>query len=81
MLDLHFKAGIRFSLRDKRIFEINEVEITRVDCILLFYVNVALAEYLLFLLYIFYIYFSFIFNGTTSYAGMPTFLCNATIIT
>ena len=35
-LKLHFyvKTGIRFSLRDKRLFEITEVEITRVDCIL-----------------------------------------------
>ena len=27
------KAGTRFSLRDKRLFDISEVEITRVDCI------------------------------------------------
>ena len=33
MLDFYVKAGIRFSLRDKRLFEITEVEITRVDCI------------------------------------------------
>ena len=33
MLDLYVKTGIRFSLRDRRIFEITEVEITRVDCI------------------------------------------------
>ena len=33
MLDFYVKTGIRFSLRDKRIFEITEVEITRVDCI------------------------------------------------
>ena len=32
MLDLYVKTGIRFSLRDKRLFEITEVEITRVDC-------------------------------------------------
>ena len=32
MLDLYVKRGIRFSLRDKRLFEITEVEITRVDC-------------------------------------------------
>ena len=33
-LKLHFyvKTGIRFSLRDKRLFEITEVEITRVNC-------------------------------------------------
>ena len=33
MLDFCVKTGIRFSLRDKRLFEITEVEITRVDCI------------------------------------------------
>ena len=34
MLDFGVKIRIRFSLRDKRLFEITEVEITRVDCIL-----------------------------------------------
>ena len=34
ILDFYVKTGIRFSLRDKRLFEITEVEITRVDCIL-----------------------------------------------
>ena len=34
MLDFYVKRGIRFSLRDKRLFEITEVEITRVDCII-----------------------------------------------
>ena len=33
MLDFCVKARIIFSLRDKRLFEITEVEITRVDCI------------------------------------------------
>ena len=33
MLDFCVKTGIRFSLRDKRLFEITEVEIMRVDCI------------------------------------------------
>ena len=33
MLDFYVKTGIRFFLRDKRLFEITEVEITRVDCI------------------------------------------------
>ena len=33
MLDFYVKTGIRFSLRDKRLFEITEVEITRVDFI------------------------------------------------
>ena len=32
MLDFSVKTGIRFSLRDKRLFEITEVEIMRVDC-------------------------------------------------
>ena len=35
LLDFHFKAGIRFSLRDKQLFEISKVEITRVNCILI----------------------------------------------
>ena len=35
ILDFYVKTRIRFSLRDKRLFEINEVEITRVDCNLL----------------------------------------------
>ena len=34
MLNFYVKTGIRFSLRDKRLFEIAEVEITRVDYIL-----------------------------------------------
>ena len=33
MSDLYVETRIRFSLRDKRLFEITEVEITRVDCI------------------------------------------------
>ena len=33
MVDFYVKTGTRFSLRDKRLFEITEVEITRVDCI------------------------------------------------
>ena len=32
MLDFYVKTGIRFSLCDKRLFEIMEVEIPRVDC-------------------------------------------------
>ena len=32
MLDFCVKTRIRFSLRDKRLFEITEVEITMVDC-------------------------------------------------
>ena len=31
-LDFYVETRIRFSLRDKRLFEITEVEITRVDC-------------------------------------------------
>ena len=31
ILEFYVKTGIRFSLRDKRLFEITEVEITRVD--------------------------------------------------
>ena len=33
---LHVKTGTRFSLRDKWLFEISEVKITRVDCMLWF---------------------------------------------
>ena len=32
MLDFYVKTGIRLSFRDKRLFEITEVEITRVNC-------------------------------------------------
>ena len=34
VLDFYVETRIRFSLRDKRLFGITEVEITRVDCIL-----------------------------------------------
>ena len=34
MLDFYVKTGIRFTLRGKRLFEITEVKITRVYCIL-----------------------------------------------
>ena len=34
LLDFHIKAGTRFSIRDKRLFEISKVEIMRVDCII-----------------------------------------------
>ena len=34
LVDLYVKTGTRFRLRVKRLFEISEVEITRVDCIL-----------------------------------------------
>ena len=51
LLDFHVKAGTRFSLRDKRLFEISEVEITRVNCMspppreenILFLVQIPLA--------------------------------------
>ena len=33
LLDFHVYAETRILLRDKRLFEISEVEITRVDCI------------------------------------------------
>ena len=32
LVDLSVKTGARFSVRDNRLFEISEVEITRVDC-------------------------------------------------
>ena len=36
MLDFYVKTGIRLSLRDKRLFEITEVKIMRVNCIKLY---------------------------------------------
>ena len=36
MLGFYVKTRVGFSLRDKRLFEIPEVEITRVDCITIF---------------------------------------------
>ena len=41
ILDFYVKTGIRFSLRDKRLFEIIEVEITRVDCIIFRFVEMV----------------------------------------
>ena len=35
LLDFHAYAGTRFSLRDKRLFERSEVEIARVNCIII----------------------------------------------
>ena len=32
MLDFYVRTRIRFSLRDRRLFEITDVEITSVDC-------------------------------------------------
>ena len=52
MLDFYVKTGIRFSLRDKRLFEMTEVEITRVDCICTFTklsAKDALSEKILFI--------------------------------
>ena len=43
MLDFYVKTGIRFSVRDKRLFDITEVEITRVDCICL-YIKICLLQ-------------------------------------
>ena len=34
LLDFDVRTGVRFSLRDKRLFEISEVKIMRVDCML-----------------------------------------------
>ena len=39
ILEFFVKTRIGFSLRDKRLFEITEVEITRVDCIFIFYLK------------------------------------------
>ena len=34
LIDICVKTGTKFSLRDKRLLEVSEVEITRVDCML-----------------------------------------------
>ena len=39
-----FLAGTRFSLRDKRLFEISEVEITGVNCIFVFIIFSTLND-------------------------------------
>ena len=56
LLDFHVKAGTRFSLRDKRLFEISEVEITRVNCICLSLWCGGLMRIVIVLLFTFYIY-------------------------
>ena len=48
MLDLYVKTRIRFSLRDTWLFEITEVEITRVDCMFVFrWQNVLVLVFLI----------------------------------
>ena len=44
LVDLCVKTGTWFSLRDKRLFEISEFEITRVDCISLTVANCGRAH-------------------------------------
>ena len=44
MLDFYVKTRIGFSLRDKRLFEITEVEITRVDCMSYFIICLFLCS-------------------------------------
>ena len=36
LLDFHVKAGTRFLLREKQLFKISEVEITRINCMCTF---------------------------------------------
>ena len=43
MLDFYVKTRIRFSLRDKRLYEITEVEITRVNCVIIVYIGPAVV--------------------------------------
>ena len=43
MLDFYVKTWIKFSLRDKRLFEITQVEITRVDCIYFYFYFQAIS--------------------------------------
>ena len=43
VLDFYVKTRIRCSLRDRRLIEITEVEITRVDCIYDIYIYIYLS--------------------------------------
>ena len=45
MLDFYVKTRIRFSLRDKRLFEMTEVDITRVYCIETVFAQISRSEY------------------------------------
>ena len=54
MLDFYVKTGIRFSLRDKWLFEITEVELTRVDCIFL-----KKTKYLVLKMFFFFFFFCY----------------------
>ena len=49
MLGYYVKTGKGFSLRDKRFFEITEVEITRVDCISFLWLFCAYFVYIKFI--------------------------------
>ena len=40
ILYFYVKTGMRFSLRDKQLFEIIEAKITRVDCIYMIIINI-----------------------------------------
>ena len=44
ILDFCVITRTRFSLRDKRLFEITEVEITRVDCKTSVYIDIELSQ-------------------------------------
>ena len=46
LLDFHVKTGTRISLRDKRLFETSEDEITGVDCSVYMSVSALVAHYL-----------------------------------
>ena len=63
MLDFYVKTGIRFSLRDKRLFEITEVEITRADCNLFphssKFLEIIFKQIMLFLHYIIFSPYNF----------------------
>ena len=83
MLDFYVKTRIRFSLRDKRLFEITEVEITRVDCTSILSLQELKCKDIpeMFPNYIFDIreYFEISEYETTRVNGIPCFAVHANI--
>ena len=77
MLDFYVITGVRFSLRDKRLFEITEVEITRVDSILNACGSISFIFYFLIVYFRIYIlnvceFISFISSLYTIYLKIHT---------
>ena len=72
MLDFYAKTRIRFSLRGKRLLEITEIEITRVDCIIRIRIIIINTSGLLLLIYAFYFFGCFQFEVEARDGGSPS---------